>query len=159
MNDSTTSAKLIRYSEQLIWSMKKPAVQKPVPMRSWSPARPKTKTWNAPILVQRTSANVKRSTDFSRTRGSWTPSVQCGGCKIATSSRRFRCRFNSLKQKNKCAIGSINSHYFHIGDGHQPNSRGLYTLYKNSPLNVGWPSPIQGVDRPWLKWCTGWKCF
>ena len=25
-----------------------------------------------------------------------------------------------------CAIGSINSHYFHIiGDGHQPNSRGL----------------------------------
>ena len=27
----------------------------------------------------------------------------------------------------------INSHYFHIiGDGHQPNSRGLYTHYKDS---------------------------
>ena len=30
-------------------------------------------------------------------------------------------------------LGSINSHYFHIiGDGHQPNSRGLYTHYKDS---------------------------
>ena len=29
--------------------------------------------------------------------------------------------------------GSITSHYFHIiGDGHQPNSRGLYTHYKDS---------------------------
>ncbi len=29
--------------------------------------------------------------------------------------------------------GSINSHYFHIiGDGHQPNSKGLYTHYKDS---------------------------
>ena len=32
----------------------------------------------------------------------------------------------------KCAIGSINYHYFHIiGDGHQPNGRGLYTHYKD----------------------------
>ena len=30
------------------------------------------------------------------------------------------------------------SHYFHIiGDNHQPNSRGLYTLYKGSLLKVG----------------------
>ena len=37
-----------------------------------------------------------------------------------------------------CAIGSINSLYFHIiGDGHQPNSRGLYTHYKDSLLKVG----------------------
>ena len=37
----------------------------------------------------------------------------------------------------------LNSHYFHIiGDGHQPNSRGLYTHYKDSLLKVGWPSPI-----------------
>ena len=37
-----------------------------------------------------------------------------------------------------CAIGSINSQYFHtIGDGHQPNSRGLYTHYKDSLLKVG----------------------
>ena len=27
----------------------------------------------------------------------------------------------------------LNSHYFHIiGDGHQPNNRGLYTNYKDS---------------------------
>ena len=33
-----------------------------------------------------------------------------------------------------------------IGDGHQPNSRGLYTHYKHSLLKVGGlPSPIQGV--------------
>ena len=31
----------------------------------------------------------------------------------------------------------LNSHYFHIiGDGHQPNSRGLYTHYKDSMLAV-----------------------
>ena len=44
----------------------------------------------------------------------------------------------------------LNSLYFHIiGDGHQPNSRGLYNNYKDSLLKVGWPSPIEGVDRPW----------
>ena len=32
----------------------------------------------------------------------------------------------------------LNSHYFHIiGDGHQPNCRGLYTQYKDSLLKVG----------------------
>ena len=32
----------------------------------------------------------------------------------------------------------LNSHYFHIiGDGHQPNSRGLYTHYKDSLLKGG----------------------
>ena len=37
----------------------------------------------------------------------------------------------------------LNSHYFHIiGDGHQPNSRGLYTHYKDFLLKMGWPSPI-----------------
>ncbi len=37
----------------------------------------------------------------------------------------------------------LNSHYIHVkGDGHQPNSRGLYTHYEDSPLKVGWPSPI-----------------
>ncbi len=37
----------------------------------------------------------------------------------------------------------LNSHYFHIiGDGHQPNSRGLYTHNKDSLLKVGgFPSP------------------
>ena len=38
----------------------------------------------------------------------------------------------------------LNSHYFHIiGDGHQPNSRGLYTHYKDSLLKVGWVSHPQ----------------
>ena len=32
----------------------------------------------------------------------------------------------------------LNSHYFHIiGDGHQPNSRGLYTHYKDSVIKGG----------------------
>ncbi len=32
----------------------------------------------------------------------------------------------------------LNSHYFHIiGDGHQPNSRGLYTHYKDSYYSKG----------------------
>ena len=31
----------------------------------------------------------------------------------------------------------LNSHYFHIiGDGHQPNSRGLYTHYKDSRIPI-----------------------
>ena len=39
----------------------------------------------------------------------------------------------------------LNSHFFHIiGDGHQPNSRGLYTHYKDSLLKVGgFPSPMK----------------
>ncbi len=53
-----------------------------------------------------------------------------------------------------CSMG-LNSHYFHIiGDGHQPNSRGLYTHCKDSLLKVGCPSPIQRVDRPWLIICS-----
>ena len=53
----------------------------------------------------------------------------------------------------------LNSHYFHIiGDGHQPNSRGLHIHYKDSLLKVGGlPSPIQGVDRPWHRWFQ--RCF
>ena len=32
----------------------------------------------------------------------------------------------------------LNSHYLHIiGDGHQPNSRGLYTHYKDSVPTKG----------------------
>ena len=44
---------------------------------------------------------------------------------------------------------SINSHYFHIiGDGHQPNSRRLYTHYKDSPEKGGMSlSPIEGVEK------------
>ena len=39
--------------------------------------------------------------------------------------------FPILEDKPKC----LNPHYFHIiGDGHQPNSRGLYTHYKDSLL-------------------------
>ena len=50
----------------------------------------------------------------------------------------------------------LDSHYFNIiGDGHQPNSRGLYTQYKDSLLKVGWPlddHPQYNEFRPWLKW-------
>ena len=36
-----------------------------------------------------------------------------------------------MSQVDMCQ--GLNSHYFHIvGDGHQPNSRGLYTHYKDS---------------------------
>ena len=36
----------------------------------------------------------------------------------------------------------LNSHYFHIiGDGHQPNSRGLYTHYKDSVIKGGMTIP------------------
>ena len=43
---------------------------------------------------------------------------------------------------SRCAIGSINSHYFQIiGDGHQPNSRGLYTHYKDSVIKGGMTIP------------------
>ena len=39
--------------------------------------------------------------------------------------------------------GSINSHYFHIiGDGHQPNSRGLYTHEIRIPIKGGMTIPI-----------------
>ena len=38
---------------------------------------------------------------------------------------------NKNMEQHMCQ--GLNSHYFHIiGDGHQPNSRGLYTLYKDS---------------------------
>ena len=48
----------------------------------------------------------------------------------------------------------LNSHYFHIiGDGHQPNSRGLYTHYKDSLLKVGgFPSPKKRDFWPWHIW-------
>ena len=36
----------------------------------------------------------------------------------------------------------LNSHYFDIiGDGHQPNNRGLYTHYKDSLLKRGMTIP------------------
>ena len=40
-----------------------------------------------------------------------------------------------MSQKEMCfyMCQGLNSYYFHIiGDGHQPNSRGLYTHYKDS---------------------------
>ena len=46
--------------------------------------------------------------------------------------------FLLLKKKRNQMCQGQNSHYFHIiGDGHQPNSRGLYTHYKDSLLKVG----------------------
>ena len=43
----------------------------------------------------------------------------------------FRGKWKTGWQLYMCQ--GLNSHYFHIiGDGHQPNSRGLYTHYKDS---------------------------
>ena len=40
----------------------------------------------------------------------------------------------------------LNSHYFHIiGDGHQPNSRDLYTHHKDFLLKVGWVYPQENA--------------
>ena len=54
---------------------------------------------------------------------------------------------DSFLQDGLYVRSGLNSHYFHIiGDKLiNPNSRGLYTHYKDSLLKVGWPSPIQGV--------------
>ena len=48
-------------------------------------------------------------------------------------------------------IGShrLSEFRFIIGDGHQPNSRGLYTSYKDSLLKVGWVYPQYKDFRPW----------
>ena len=70
--------------------------------------------------------------------------------KFASSSNLFEEHRKHTQQFDMCQ--GLNYHYFHIiGHGHQPNSRDLYTHYKDSLLKVGgFPSPIQGVDRPWL---------
>ena len=61
----------------------------------------------------------------------------------------FGCISDRSPIRNDDMCQGLNSHYFHIiGDGHQPNSRGLYTHYKDSLLKVGGlPSPIQGVEK------------
>ena len=67
-------------------------------------------------------------------------SKQLGG-QITKTAKRTN---TSPPWKNMDIVGilymcwGLNSHYFHIiGDGHQPNSRGLYTHYKDSLLKVG----------------------
>ena len=57
--------------------------------------------------------------------------------------------------------GSINSHYFHIiGDGkNQPNSRGLYTHYKDSVIKGGMTIPNIAIHRCTAKWSFGIGCF
>ena len=58
----------------------------------------------------------------------------------------------------------LNPHYFHImGDGHQPNTRGLYTHYQDSLLKGGMTIPnIATFDHGTYKsgrcislWCRG----
>ncbi len=47
----------------------------------------------------------------------------------------------------------LNSHYFHIiGDGHQPNSRGLYTHYKDSVIKGGITIPNIATWSTEKKW-------
>ena len=62
-----------------------------------------------------------------------------------------QCHCSSETKKNLESCHSIacldmcqglNSHHFHIiGDGHQPNSRGLYTHYKDSVIKGGMTIP------------------
>ena len=50
--------------------------------------------------------------------------------------RKTPAKSSSFSGAHMCQ--GLNPHYFHIiGDGHQPNSRGLYTHYKDSLLKVG----------------------
>ena len=64
-----------------------------------------------------------------------------GGFATTRKTRVAKC----WKKMGPAEIGTaayvrsgLNSLYFHIiGDGHQPNSRGLYTHYKDSLLKVG----------------------
>ena len=55
----------------------------------------------------------------------------------SSHGRRKKKRMKHGEDILKCAR-SLNPLYFHIiGDGHQLNSRGLYTHYKDSLLKVG----------------------
>ena len=52
----------------------------------------------------------------------WSPSCKRGQLRGGLASHHF-----------SYVRSGLNSHYFHIiGDGHQPNSRGLYTHYEDS---------------------------
>ena len=51
--------------------------------------------------------------------------------------------FWSLFERHRYMCWGKISYYFHIvGDGHQPNSGGFYTSYKDSLLKVGWVYPL-----------------
>ena len=68
---------------------------------------------------------------YDTTLNAWTPKT------------RMKEEWTKMGDPNSNMCQGLNSHYWHIiGDGHQPNSRGLYTPYKDSLLKVGWPSPI-----------------
>ena len=55
-------------------------------------------------------------------------------CELTESKHRL---FEVISSYHHMCQG-LNSHYFHtIGDGHQPNSRGLYTHYQDSLLKGG----------------------
>ena len=63
----------------------------------------------------------------------------------AENPKVFLINSGFVTQQNPCVLGSKLPLFPYKGDGHQPNSRGLYTHYKDSLLKVGWPSPIQRV--------------
>ena len=57
----------------------------------------------------------------------------------------------------ECNVRSgLNSHYFHIiGDGHQPNSRGLYTHYKDSLAQMEILTNVQNFwENFGASWCS-----
>ena len=55
-------------------------------------------------------------------------------------------------------LNMLKSEITRLGDGHQPNSRGLYTHYKDSLLKVVWPSPKKRDFWPWHnEYCFGFN--
>ena len=62
------------------------------------------------------------------------PTYPCGKSRnISPIARGYLWVFSSPRIPSGYMCQGLNSHYFHtIGDGHQSNSRGLYTHYKDS---------------------------
>ena len=65
-------------------------------------------------------------------------------------------------QKSELCQG-LNSHYFHIiGDDHQPNSRDLYTHYKDSyyATSINFKEEVLSDDEKWYcEKCKAAACF
>ncbi len=53
------------------------------------------------------------------------------------------------EQRTARVVDQLPWHFHIIGDGHQPNTRGLYTHYKDSLLKVGWDKLPNKTRQPW----------
>ncbi len=95
------------------------------------------------------SYNITVVIFFSRTLFEKGKQQFCGGFLPfflqTAGSKKYQPGRNQKKHEHVYLCQGLNSHYFHIiGDGHQPNSRGLYTHYKDSVIKVG-RSPIPNI--------------